>query len=70
MPFLPLHEWRFLKLNARRRLNHGSVLGALAVAAIVGGLAQSWAVFALVAAVLIGGAVYVGDIRLKGRRPR
>lgn len=55
-------------MNARRRLNHGSVLGALGMAAIVGGLAQSWAAFVLVATMLIGGAIYVGDIRLKGPR--
>jgi hypothetical protein len=38
------------------------------MAALVGSLAQSWAMFCMVAAALIGGAIYVGDIRLTGRR--
>ncbi len=56
-------------MGAREKLNKHHVMGALGVAAIVGGLAGSWLVFVAVAAVLIAGSVYCGEIRGKsGRR--
>ena len=54
-------------MGARHELNKVHVLGSLGVAAFVGGLAGSWAVFAAVAVVLIVVGVYSGDIRAKGR---
>ena len=56
-------------LGARQKLNQHHVVGALGMAAIVGGLASSWLVFAVLAAVLIAGSIYAGDIRPdKGKR--
>ena len=56
-------------MGARQKLNKHHVVGALGVAAIVGGLAGSWLVFGAVAAVLIAGSVYAGEIRPdKGKR--
>jgi hypothetical protein len=55
-------------VGARQELNKLHVFGSLVVAAFVGGLAGSWAVFATVAAVLIVGGIYSGDIRWRGRR--
>ena len=56
-------------MGAREKLNKHHVVGALSVAAIVGGLAGSWLVFATVAAVLIAGSIYSGEIRPdKGKR--
>jgi hypothetical protein len=50
-------------------LNQHHVVGALGVAAIVGGLAGSWVVFVAVAAVLIAGSIHSGEIRPdKGRK--
>jgi hypothetical protein len=39
-----------------------------AVAAVVGNLVGSWLLLCLSAAVLIGSAIYTGDVRLKSRR--
>ena len=56
-------------MGARKELNKFHVLGGLAVAAIVGILANSWAVFAAVAAILLGAAVRTREIR-RGRDGR
>jgi hypothetical protein len=53
-------------MGARRELSKFHVIGSLGVAAIIGGLAGSWTVFALVAAVLIASSFYAGEIRGKG----
>jgi hypothetical protein len=55
-------------LSARKKLNCLNTLGAIAVAAIVGGLTGSWLVFFIAAALLIGGAIYVGNVRINSRR--
>lgn len=52
-------------LGARHKLNVASVNGALIVAAIAGFAFGSWAVFGAIAAVLVIGAIYGGDIRTK-----
>jgi hypothetical protein len=52
-------------VGARTKLNKHHIIGAIGVAAILGGLAGSWAVFAAVAAALIAGGVYAGEIRGK-----
>jgi hypothetical protein len=48
---------------AKKKLNSAHATGALAVAAVVGGLTGSWIVFAVTAVVLVGAAIYSGDIR-------
>ena len=53
-------------MGARHKLNQTHILGAIGMAALVGGLTQSWAVFAIAAIVLIGAAIYVGDVRIQG----
>ena len=57
-------------MGARKNSTNNPVLGALVVAAIVGGLAGSWAVFEIVAfglvAFVIVTSVY-GAIRPKGK---
>ncbi len=56
-------------MNARQKLNKHHIVGALGVAAIIGGLAGSWLVFAAVAAVLMASSIYAGEIRPdKGKR--
>jgi len=55
-------------MGARQKFNKHHVIGSFGVAAIVGGLAGSWTVFAVVAAVLIAGSVYSGEIRGQGGR--
>ncbi len=58
-------------MGARQKLNVAYVNGGLLVAAILGVASQSWAVFLASLAVLIGGSVYLGEIRPggRGRRP-
>ncbi len=55
-------------MGARSKLNVAYAQGCLIVAAIVGLLAQSWTVFAVVLAVTLLGCVIAGDIRPRGRR--
>ncbi|MEQ8787075.1 MAG: hypothetical protein RIC55_12275 [Pirellulaceae bacterium] len=43
-------------------------LGSLVIATCVGAFAQSWWVFALTAAVLIGLSIWDGGIRLRPRK--
>jgi hypothetical protein len=50
-------------MGARQKLNTFHSLSVLAVAAVIGGMAESWAVFLIVAAVLWVAAVSNGDIR-------
>ena len=50
-------------MRARTKLNRHHIVGALGVAAIVGGMAGSWLVFAAVVAVLIASSVGAGEIR-------
>ena len=55
-------------MGVRHKLNQVHLLGAVGIAAIVGVLIQSWAAFFIAAAVLIGGSIYSGDVRLDRRR--
>ena len=55
-------------VSARTKLNHVNILGAIAVAGIIGGLTGSWPVFFVTTTALIIGAVCAGDIRPTGRR--
>jgi hypothetical protein len=57
-------------MSAREKLNSASFLGALAVASLVGGLSQSWAVFFVALAGLLIAALLARDIRFKRKRRR
>jgi hypothetical protein len=55
-------------MNARKKLNSAHANGALLVAGLIGGLAGSWAVFAMALAGLVLTKILGGDIRLSRRR--
>ena len=55
-------------MSARQKLNAAYIQGGLIVAAFVGALVQSWVVFAIAAAVLIGLSLLGGEIRPRSRR--
>ncbi|MFZ1933919.1 MAG: hypothetical protein WCB27_06825 [Thermoguttaceae bacterium] len=57
-------------MSARKKLNCLNIVGAITVAAIVGGLIGSWLVFFMAVTLLIGGAIYAGDIRTDSRPRR
>ena len=59
-------------MGARTRLNSLYLIGVLMVAAIIGGVAQSWIVFLVVAGVLTSLLVHGADIRFTPttRHPR
>lgn len=50
-------------MSAKRKLNSANVVGALIVAAFIGGALESSLAFLTAAIVLIGAATYTGDIR-------
>jgi hypothetical protein len=50
-------------MNARNKLNYAYVEGSLAVAALLGLVIQSWAIFFAALAALLIGNVVNGDIR-------
>ena len=54
-------------MNARNKLNVAYANGCLALAALFGMMAESWAVFLLALAALIAGGVCSGDIRIRPR---
>ena len=54
-------------MGARQKLNMAYLEGGLILAAAFGVLAQSWAVFWVTLAVLIGGGLHAGTIRPGGR---
>jgi hypothetical protein len=56
-------------MGARQKLNQAFVTGSLVVAAFIGIIADSWLVFLVALAVLIGSNLYGQDIR-PGRRNR
>jgi hypothetical protein len=49
--------------NARQKLNIAYLNGSVFVAVVFGAIAESWIVFGITLAVLIGCAVYGGEIR-------
>lgn len=57
-------------MGARHKLNQVHLFGAVAVAAIIGVLIQSWAAVFIVGAVLIVGSIYDGGVRFTGQRRR
>ena len=54
-------------LNARTKFRSAHVVGGLIVAAIVGGLANSWPAFFVVTAIVLDLSFYDGSIRLRPR---
>jgi phage-related holin len=54
-------------MSARQKLNAAFLNGSLIVAAVVGWLFGSWAVFALILVLLVVGNLVAGEIR-PGRR--
>lgn len=50
-------------MGARQKLNQGYFVGALATAGLIGGLAQSFAVFGIAAALLVVASLLGGDLR-------
>ena len=50
-------------MGARQKLNQTHVIGALGIASFLGLATGSWTVFTVTGAVLIGAAIYDGDIR-------
>jgi hypothetical protein len=57
-------------MGVRQKLNQAYVNGTFVIAAGVGLITQSWAVFWLAAIVFVVGSLHSGDIRLGGRRRR
>ena len=57
-------------MGARQKLNEAYVNGALIIAGIAGLVTESWTVFIIAAAVLIGASTYSGGIRTKSRNYR
>jgi hypothetical protein len=54
-------------MGARRKLNAGHLAGCLVLAALAGGLARSWLVFAVAFAALAVFDLVAGNVRLSGR---
>jgi hypothetical protein len=54
-------------MGARTRLNQAYFNGSLMIAAVLGLLAQSWPLFFLALAVLLGSNLYLREIRPRGR---
>jgi hypothetical protein len=54
-------------MGARTKLNALHVTGCLAVAALVGGLASSWAAFVATFAILAASDLLLGNIRSRRR---
>jgi hypothetical protein len=50
-------------VGARQKLNSASILGSIALSAILGCLTNSWLVFIVAAVIMVGLSCYVGDIR-------
>lgn len=55
-------------MGARQKLNQACLNGALIVAAVIGLVAQSWAVFWIALALGIGSSLCGGNIRTGPRR--
>jgi hypothetical protein len=54
-------------MSARHKLNAAYAAGALVLAALIGGMAQSAIVFVIALVALLGLDVVAGNIRPKGR---
>ena len=54
-------------MSARKKLNQGYINGCLLTAGVVGAACESWTVFWIAAAILMGLSFHSGDIRLTNR---
>ena len=63
-----LAEQKEVLMSARTKLNAAVIHGAILVAALVGWVTSSWAIFLLATAVLIATAIHSGQIRMGRRR--
>jgi hypothetical protein len=54
--------------SARHKLNEFYLIGSFIIAALIGGLFGSWTVFVIVAAMLVVGSLYSGEIRPSPQR--
>ena len=52
-------------MAARTRLNEIYAVGSIVVAALIGGVTGSWAVFLLALLITIAACLHSGDIRLR-----
>ena len=66
-PIYFLQEFR-TKGTARDKLNSIYVASSVGIAALIAAVAGSWPLLVLIAAVLVGCAIYTGGIRPNGRR--
>jgi hypothetical protein len=57
-------------MGAREKLNQAYLNGALAFAAVVGAVTQSWTVFWIAAIIVVASNLHSGGIRLHGRRSK
>ena len=55
-------------MGARSKLNVAYVYAAVIIAALIGGVCQSWAVFFVAATLLVAGSIVAGEIRPTPRR--
>lgn len=54
-------------MGARQKLNTQHIAGAAGVAGLIGLVTGSWLAAAVIGTLVIGMAIYAGDIRFKGR---
>jgi len=64
----PIQTREVIPMSARQKLNTAYIQGGLIVATVIGALAQSWVVFTITAAVLMGLSLLGGEIRPTRRR--
>jgi hypothetical protein len=50
-------------MGARTRLNQIYIFGCIGVAALIGALSGSWAIFLIAVAITVAACVHAGDIR-------
>jgi len=54
--------------SSRDKINSQHLLGSIGIAALLGVVSGSWAIFVLIAAALIGASMATGEIRLPQNR--
>jgi hypothetical protein len=50
-------------MGARTRLNQIYIFGCIGIAALIGALSGSWAIFLIAVAITVAACVHAGDIR-------
>ncbi len=69
------HQREEVSVSARTKLNVAFINGAVLLAAVAGGLMESWSVFFIALVVLVAISIFAGEIRpsrsnRRGRRGR